>query len=76
MTIPGWSREERKMENRYYMVAILNWPVEDADDPVCIKCFPQTYEEAAAIARPWAEQGYDVVITTKEYEDEGEKKGI
>jgi hypothetical protein len=45
------------MENRYYMVAILGWPVEDA-----------------VIARPWAEQGYDVVITTREYEDEGGDK--
>nr|WP_305139132.1 hypothetical protein [uncultured Schaedlerella sp.] len=61
------------MENRYYMVAIVDWPVECADDPVAAKCFPKTYEDATAIARPWVEMGHDVVITTRKYEhDEGE----
>ena len=60
------------MENRYYMVAILNWPAECADDPAAVKGFPKTYEEAVNIARPWVEMGYDVVITTREYENNGE----
>lgn len=58
------------MEDRYYIVSIVNWPAESVDDPIATKCYPKTYEDAMQIARPWAEQGYDVVITTREYEDE------
>ena len=54
------------MEDIYYMVSIMNLP----DEPVT--CYPKTYEEASEIARPWAEQGYNVIITTREYEEEGE----
>lgn len=57
------------MENRYYMVAILHWPAECADDPAAVTGYPKTYAEAVKIARPWVEMGYDVVITTREYEN-------
>lgn len=50
------------------MVAILHWPAECADDPAAVTIFPSSYAEAVKIAKPWAECGYDVVITTREYE--------
>ena len=58
------------MEDKYYMVTIISSPEDDPDDPFNPKCYPGTYEEAILIARPWIDQGYDVVITTKKYEEE------
>ena len=62
------------MEDRYYMVAILHWPAECADDPAAVTAFPSSYAEAVKIARPWAEIGSDVVITTRKYKDNDEGK--
>lgn len=56
------------MENRYYEVIIsVSIYINDAMNPSSTF---DTYEEAVAGARPWVEQGYNVVITTREYEDE------
>lgn len=57
------------MKDRYYMVVIISGPEDDIDDMYNPKCYPETYEEAVSIARPWVEQGCYVVITTGEYGD-------
>lgn len=56
------------MNDRYYMVTIISGPEDDVDSIFNPKCYPETYWEAAEIARPWVEQGYEVVIATKKYE--------
>lgn len=60
------------MEDRYYVVTILAGPENDPEDVFNPKCYPETYEEAISVARPWAEQGYYIVITTRKYEEEKE----
>lgn len=62
------------MEDRYYVVAVISGPEDDPDDPFNPKCYPETYEDAMQVARPWAEQGYDVVITTRRYMDESKEE--
>lgn len=57
------------MEYKYYIVAILSGPENDADDIFNPKCYPESYEDAAEIARPWVEQGYEAVISMKKYEE-------
>lgn len=57
------------MEDRYYVVTIISGPEDDPDDMFNPKCYPETYEEAILIARPWIDQGYGVAITTKKYEE-------
>ncbi|MDO4312376.1 MAG: hypothetical protein Q4C52_04775 [Eubacteriales bacterium] len=53
-----------------YMIAIsISQYVNDAADP---RVYFDTYKEASEAARPWVEQGYKVIITTMEYEEDGE----
>lgn len=64
----AWSREEERMENRYYEVII---PVSEyINDAAAPSVFFDTYEEAAAYAKPLAEQMTKVVIATREFENE------
>ncbi len=58
------------MEDRYYVVTILAGPENDPDDPFNPSCCSETYEEAISVGRPWAEQGYDVAITTRKIEED------
>lgn len=58
------------MGNKYYEVAIsVSEYINDAAAP-CV--FFDTYEEAAAYAKPLVEQDYDIVITAREYGEERE----
>lgn len=57
------------MKDRYYMVVIISGMENDPEDVFNPKCYPDTWEKAMSIARPWAEQGYDVVITARKYEE-------
>lgn len=57
------------MGNRYYVVAVISSPEDDPDDPFNPKCSPESYKEAMGIARPWVEEGYNVVVTMRNYEE-------
>ena len=57
------------MGNRHYVVAVISGPEDDLDDPFNPKCYPESYKEAMVIARPWVEEGYNVVVTTRNYEE-------
>lgn len=58
-----------KMKKEVYAIIILGWPAEGPNDAAAPRCYAQSFEEAMSIARPWVEQGHDVVITTKQYKE-------
>lgn len=57
------------MEDRYEVSIPISEYVNDMASPRV--CFG-TYEEAVSHAKPLVDQGYDVVITTREFESDGE----
>lgn len=56
------------MENECYVVTIISGPEDNSDDVFNPSCYPATYEEAISIARPWIDQGHEVVIAIKKCE--------
>lgn len=54
------------MENRCYVVIISSPILAGVTIRDTVKCYPETYQEAIEISRPWIEQGYAVSITTEE----------